>query len=679
MNFAHLSRSGRRAFRLAGIALLGSLLFIQVASAQPQLNLKRLVNNWPTIELYFNVTCHGVPVYLTDKRYFRVLENGRDVGDFEMWCPDSDYRFSTSVSMVLDASGSMLESGKAEVKATANALIDWMDGINDEAAVIVFRAQSRVIQAMTPWLDSLRDAVNALPVEDPGRDSSAVWDACYEGIEALVADARNPSRAVVLVTDGADNCSSRTPADIITLARAHSLRVFTVGVGPNLQSVQLRFIAEMTGARYYETPGLAQLIALVREIPLIRFPPSNQECIITYKARCMTGTERHVELSVINFCNGQDTKTKTYTSPKDTSTFIALKMQIGKRQQVRGNSDVTVPIELFDDFHGELFYGATFSIQFDPACITFKGIETPPGSVFEGIPITIAAAGDIITFTTLDKKLLDIQNIPATMAELMFTTSDPDGMDTVCCPIKFIRWAFEAGCYRPVLKDGEICIIPRQPWMAGSIQVPPRLRWAVARKEYEPNIFTVTAHVWNFGDREGRNARFKIEFDEDDLQLVSPLTSIQAGLPRDVDPARDSEARWAVQAKPRLHGDSIRICIVTAFDNHDSVRSCLKVWVPAAETPVGVGAQSSGHPSMPMLELYPHPFGRTLSVRAVALRNARHHLTVTDIVGREVCAREYPRQSEIFESLDMTGIPPGMYIVQLSGEDALISRIVVKE
>ncbi|MBL0174209.1 MAG: VWA domain-containing protein [Ignavibacteria bacterium] len=678
MIFVHQSQSGRRALALAGIALLGCLPFIEVASAQPQLNFKRLVNNWPTIELYFNVTCHGVPVHLTDQRYFRVLENGRDVGDFEMCCPDVDYRFSGSLSMVLDASGSMLESGKVEVKATANALIDCLDGINDEAAVIVFRAQSRVIQAMTPWLDSLRDAVNALPVEDPGRDSSAIWDACYEGIEALVADARNPSRAVVLVTDGADNCSSRTPADIIILARTHSLRVFTVGVGPNLQSVQLRFIADMTGARYYESPGSAQLIALVREIPLIHFPPSYQECIITYKAHCMTGTERNVDLSVINFCNGQDTKTKTYTAPKDTSTYIQLE-DADRQMSGTGNTDVTVPIELLDDFHGELFYGATFSIQFDPACIAFKGIKTPPGSVFEGVPITITSAGDMITFTTTEKKLLDIQNVPASMAELTFTTSDPDGDDTVCCPIKFTSWVFKEGCFGPRLRDGEICIIPRQPLMAGSILAPPRLRWAATGTEYDPNTFTVTAQVWNFGDRAARSARFRIEFDERDMRLVSPLTSIQSGLPQDVEPARNCEARWAVQAKPRLLGDSIRICIVTAFDNHDSVRSCLKVWVPAATNTVGVGEQPSALPSMPMLELYPQPFGHTLSVRAVALRNARHRLTVTDLIGREVHARDYFHQTEITVSFDMRGVPSGFYFVRLSGEDALLSRTVLKE
>jgi len=61
-------------------------LIISVTTAQPELNFKRAVNIWPTIELYFTVECNGAPYYTFDKQNFEITENGDRVDDFTVWC-----------------------------------------------------------------------------------------------------------------------------------------------------------------------------------------------------------------------------------------------------------------------------------------------------------------------------------------------------------------------------------------------------------------------------------------------------------------------------------------------------------------------------------------------------------------------------------------------------------------
>ncbi|MBL0176081.1 MAG: VWA domain-containing protein [Ignavibacteria bacterium] len=405
-----------------------------------------------------------------------------------------------------------------------------------------------------------------------------MWDGAYAGLQELLQNGVNPCRGIIVLTDGADNSSVHSPFEVITLANKNRIRVFMIGLGSGIQTEILRNIADLTGGRYYETPNPAQLTAIYQEIAMIILS-GFQECVITYTATCEDGGFRKVGLSLVNFCSGQDTKTKTYKAPRDTTTFSPLHLRIGKGT-VRGRDTVTVPIELLDPIDSAMFDAASFSIAFDMQCIQFVDVKTPPGSLLEGVPIDVTTGVDMITFTTTERKILAARNLPAMLAELRFVTSDPAGRDTVCCPVGFSGWAFQPGCFRPVLANGEICIVPRNPAVTCRVDAPRELSWIHPLKRYDPDPFSVAMVLDNHGDREARNARFKIEYDRKTLTLVDPASDTQPGTPRDVPPGGTSEARWDLRAARRLAGDSVNICIVAAFDNHDSVRCCARIWVP---------------------------------------------------------------------------------------------------
>ena len=126
---------------------------------------------------------------------------------------------------------------------------------------------------------------------------------------------------MIVVTDGSDGSSLRTPAELITFANRHRIRVFTIGLGSSINPTELEYIALLTGGRYYQTPNPAQLPMIYEEIATISVM-GFQECRITYEASRADGLLHTVELQLADFCGGADTKTKVYRAPLDTTTAV---------------------------------------------------------------------------------------------------------------------------------------------------------------------------------------------------------------------------------------------------------------------------------------------------------------------------------------------------------------------
>jgi hypothetical protein len=423
-------------------------------TAQPQLNFKRIINNWPTIELYFITSCNGQRAFFTDKRDFKVMENGIEIRDIELWCPDPTAHCSISVSLVFDASDNMMGKGNAGAKAAGNAFVDLMDGTVDEATVVWFDSTARIRQNKTTSKNLLHAAIDSLPVGG----KPALWDGVHAGLLDLINNGVNPCRAVIILTNGKDIVSRENIDSNISLANRNRIRIFTIGLGDSIDAAQLDKLANLTGGRYYESLNFVRIKDLWNEIS----PGGDtgfQECIITYRAKCMDGTRRTVDLSLVNFCGGSDTKTKTFKALRDTSTFTSLRIRPGKKEAGVSKS-ARIPLELLDPIGTDFLYPATWTLTYDTTCARFAGIETPPGSLLEGVPIAITRIAGGVTFQTMERKLVNVASVPAVMAELKFETKNPGGKDTIRCPLKLTNWRFEAGCYKPVLQDGEIMILP---------------------------------------------------------------------------------------------------------------------------------------------------------------------------------------------------------------------------
>ncbi|MBL0176363.1 MAG: VWA domain-containing protein [Ignavibacteria bacterium] len=624
------------------IALFGAAT--PEARTQPQLNFKRIANNWPTIALFFTTACNGQPAYFTDKRFFKVYENGVEVGQFDLWCPDPTMRVAISAALVFDASGSMAGSNNVGARAGGNAFVDIMDGVSDEAAIIWFTSMVTVAQGMTVWKDLLHNAIKTLPASG----ATAVWDGCYFGLLELINNGVNPARAVVVMTDGGDNSSSRNPDEIIALASRNRIRVFCIGLGGSVDSILLQKIADQTGGRYYETPSAGNLPVIYQEISTILYQ-GFQACVIPYTATCKDGAFRKVDLSVINFCNGQDTKTKTYQAPKDTSTFTQSRLQLGKRETL-GDTDAKVPLLLLDQMHNELFYGASFSVRFDTTRLQFKGISTPPGSQLEGLPITIATSRDTVRFTTAGKKLLNTQSVPALLAELTFRVVNPFTTDTLHSPLDLTGWSFEAGCRKPVLLDGEITILPLLPEVTCTMSAPTTVFWNEPTKTYLPSPFTVNMSITNIGQADVVRPRYRITIKSTDFELVNPITDTVSASVGRLAPAASNAVSWQLNAKQRGGSDTCRIAITATFDNYPPVTCERFVLVPKvssfASCSITVPDIAANEPEQ---KYDPMPFPITVTVKNNGIAQSdsiRVRLTLP--AGLEYASPDSPAASEKF-------------------------------
>jgi len=566
-------KSTANAWRHAAILLVVCLAapLVQLR-AQPELTFKRISVNWPTIELYYSIGCNGNPVYDATREYIRITDNGMEVRDFTLWCPDPTIRCAISVALVLDASGSMAGAGNAGAKQAGHAFVDMMDGIVDEAAVLWFNETVTVMQPMTTDKTILHSAVDLLPVGG----MTAAWDGAYAGLLEVINNGSNNCRAVILLTDGADGSSTRTPDEIIALANRHRIRVFTVGLGSGINSGELERIATTTGGRYYQTPNAGQLAAIYMEITTIMFQGWN-ECLITYQGDCADGALRSVELQLNYVCNGSASRIKTYRAPLDSTTYSTLHMELGTSTNGSG-MDMSTPLLLLTPVEGDMFYPFQCSLEFDTAVVELRSATTPYNSLLSGVPVSWTPTPTGATIQTAARKEL---YGTGTLLELNFRTKSAS--DSACTELKAVAASFEQGCFVPVIADGKICIDPGEPIIRCTIGGPSELFWARGIQDYYPNPFTIDGRFTNYGDTEALNPRYTITYDSTFVHLYTPGSDTKPGSTGVIAAGSFESVFWKIIAKRRAVGDTTRICVTASFDNHPDVVCCLQVYIPLME------------------------------------------------------------------------------------------------
>jgi Mg-chelatase subunit ChlD len=206
-------------------------------------------------QLRLHVSCHDQPYYDLTTAHFEFTDNGLPVQNASIVTAASPMtKKPFSAVLVLDCSGSMAGAANASLKTAAHALVNFMDS-TDEAAIIIFNSVETVLQGMTSITQILHSAIDQLPASG----ATAVWDASYAGVQELIANAVNSSQAVVVMTDGGDNSSTRAPIEVTAIANTYNKRVFTIGLGQLVNTAILSNIASQTGGLYYATPSPADL------------------------------------------------------------------------------------------------------------------------------------------------------------------------------------------------------------------------------------------------------------------------------------------------------------------------------------------------------------------------------------------------------------------------------------
>jgi Ca-activated chloride channel family protein len=160
------------------------------------------------------------------KKDFEVLDGGltRNISDFR-----SDLA-GISVAVLFDVSGSM-EGQLPHAREAAAHVLSWMDATRDEAAVFTFDTH---LDERTPFTTGLRVLPDSFDKVVPFGATSL-----HDAIAATarrVGEREGRRRAVVVLTDGADNWSRLKPAEVSALASAIDVPVYIFGIAPSIDN-----------------------------------------------------------------------------------------------------------------------------------------------------------------------------------------------------------------------------------------------------------------------------------------------------------------------------------------------------------------------------------------------------------------------------------------------------------
>jgi Ca-activated chloride channel family protein len=245
-----------------------------------------------------------IPVAVTDtlnrfvlglqKADFHLFEDGveQTVGHF------SGEDAPLSIGLVFDVSGSM----DFKLRTSLDAAAQLLKTLNrdDEAFLVEFGDTARLSVGFTAHSEEIQ---KALKNAQPG-GLTAMLDGINTGLHEM-KKAKNPRKAIVIVSDGGDNHSKYTAAEIESLVREADVQVYAMGVfepsfglppeeisGPRLLSE----IATQTGGRAFsaalssDLPSVAARIAVeLRNQYVLAYYPKNQ---------ARDGKYRHVEVKI---------------------------------------------------------------------------------------------------------------------------------------------------------------------------------------------------------------------------------------------------------------------------------------------------------------------------------------------------------------------------------------------
>ena len=248
-----------------------------------------------------------IPVTVTDplnrfvtgleKENFKLFEDKKEQPITQFSSEDAPL----SVGVIFDCSGSM--GHKLEKSRLAVAQFFKTANPEDEFFLVQFGDSAELIQPFTRNLEEIQNRLTF--TQSKGR--TALLDAVYLGLHEMKR-ARNPRKALLIISDGGDNNSRYTETEIRNLVKEADVQIYAIGIyepiaargrTPEEASGQgmLTEIAEQTGGRQYpvdnlnELPDIAAKIGVeLRNQYVLGYSPLNRE---------RDGKYRHVQVKLI--------------------------------------------------------------------------------------------------------------------------------------------------------------------------------------------------------------------------------------------------------------------------------------------------------------------------------------------------------------------------------------------
>ncbi len=153
-----------------------------------------------------------------------------------------------SVGIIFDVSGSMKDNNN--INSAKNALIRFLQSANgeDQFFLVTFNHQTNMAQAFTSESAAIQ---NQIAFRTPG-GRTALYDAVYKGLD-YIRQGKNEKKALILITDGEDNSSRYTPAEVREFAKESDVQIYGIGEEGKLGygRSEIQNIVSLTGGRAF--------------------------------------------------------------------------------------------------------------------------------------------------------------------------------------------------------------------------------------------------------------------------------------------------------------------------------------------------------------------------------------------------------------------------------------------
>jgi VWFA-related protein len=216
-----------------------------------------------------NPTVIKVPVYLvnvpltvTDKKNRLVIMMTKDDFNlFEDGKPQSIEYFSREtdlplrIGLLIDTSNSIRDRLRFEQQAATDFLSDTIRRGKDQAFVVGFDVESKLVQDYTDNVEKLAAAIHGLQAGGVTSLYDAIFFSCKEKLYFFPPPEPYLRRMIIVISDGEDNRSEHTREEALAMAQRAEVTIFAISTNRSGTEHRgdkvLKRLAEETGGRAF--------------------------------------------------------------------------------------------------------------------------------------------------------------------------------------------------------------------------------------------------------------------------------------------------------------------------------------------------------------------------------------------------------------------------------------------
>jgi Ca-activated chloride channel family protein len=232
-----------------------------------------------------------------EKEHFRLFEDKIEQKILDFSSEDAPL----SIGLVFDTSGSM----GPKLQKSRQAAVQFFKTANpeDEFFLLEFNDRPELVVPFTPDTEEIQNRLEFAQ----SKGKTALLDGVYMAMNQM-KKARNPRKAILIISDGGDNNSRYTESEIKNAVREADVQIYGIGIfepigsrgrtpeeqmGPGLLSE----VAELTGGRSYNVENLNELADIAAKIGI----ELRNQYVLYYSStnQVRDGKYRHVNVKLV--------------------------------------------------------------------------------------------------------------------------------------------------------------------------------------------------------------------------------------------------------------------------------------------------------------------------------------------------------------------------------------------